>query len=261
MSNNPVVTLNQYAYKGNSYNITGLEDRPIEESEFDFVIQQDENGDLKKKKRKHGHRHKDPKSDCSKKENEDKPHCVFKRLPRYYSKYSPSRSNQPLTPLGYTQFYLPDVDNVDEGKPPKWEIEYSTYKPSQLLPPGNGSLESWLEGPVPRHLLPGYDEELFKDGWDWMTLDESDDEEGGSQGDDDELQHDIDDNNEHNDDEGKRVGEDKDEELAKKRKKFKKNLKTITPWKMKDLTINSYVKLSRKLVAQRKMWDKFSELM
>jgi endopolyphosphatase len=44
-------------------------------------------------------------------------------------------------------------------------------------------------------------------------------------------------------------------------KVFKRNLKRITPWKMKDLTIPQYVKLARKLVAEKKMWKQFSNLM
>ena len=42
---------------------------------------------------------------------------------------------------------------------------------------------------------------------------------------------------------------------------FIAGLKKITPWKMKDLTIGSYVKLARMLVIEKKMWNKFSDLM
>jgi hypothetical protein len=42
---------------------------------------------------------------------------------------------------------------------------------------------------------------------------------------------------------------------------FKKSLKKITPWRMNDLTIGQYVKLARKLVAEKKMWKQFSNLM
>lgn len=44
-------------------------------------------------------------------------------------------------------------------------------------------------------------------------------------------------------------------------RKFKQGLKRITPWRMKDLTIGSYVKLARKLVAEKKMWKQFSDFM
>lgn len=183
-----------------SYNISGLDDLSIA------------------KKRKHGHRHGDKgaKKDCSKPENQDKPHCVFKTKPRYYSKHSPSRSNQALSPLGYTQFYLPDIEKQKHA--PEWKIEYSTHKPSQLVPGNATELSQPL--PVPLHLLPEYEPELL------------DDEEASGP-----------------------------EVIKKKKDKFEKAIQRITPWKMKDLTIGSYVKLSRKLVNSKKMWNQFQEFM
>ncbi|KAK4685787.1 endopolyphosphatase, partial [Tremellales sp. Uapishka_1] len=167
-----------------SYNISGVSRDPDDD---DVEI-----GVRKKKGRHGGHRHHLPKDDCSRPENEDKPHCTFKHKPRYYSKHSPSRSNQPLTPLGYTQFYLPDLD----AKHPQWAIEYSTFKPDDLFnlttqPP-----------PVPSHFL-----------------------------------------------------------HEKEDKKLKTLMKKITPYRMKDLTVGSYVRLARKLAEKKEMWDKFSELM
>jgi len=159
--------------------------------------------------------------------------------------------------LGYTQFYLPGVDS-DSDDPPEWEIEYTTYKLNELL---GGRNESGLagEGPVPRYLLPGYDEDLFKDGQEWMRLDEVADD-GDEENEVDEgvqkgTEHENNDYNLNDNDDND------DNELARRRKTFMRNMRRITPWKMKDLTINSYVKLTRKLVSERKMWDKFSELM
>lgn len=42
---------------------------------------------------------------------------------------------------------------------------------------------------------------------------------------------------------------------------FVKSMKPYTPWKMRDLTIPSYVHLARKLVAEKKMWKKFTDYM
>ncbi|WVR08267.1 hypothetical protein IAU60_005314 [Kwoniella sp. DSM 27419] len=238
-----------------SYNITGLEDdavdndvffRPsskpvsenVEEQDNEEVEDEDSGEDdhegtvgATKKNRRPGHRHgrKHKKGDCSRPENEDKPHCVFKRLPRYYSKDSPSRSNRPLTPLGYTQFYLPKVDKQTE-EVPEWVVEYTTFKKSVLVP-GDGSpgenitkIGEWGQPyPVPLHLLPAYDPSLF------------DDQAKGKGNDDGERDH--------------------------KKELFEKALKKITPWKMRDLTIGSYVRLSRKLVEEKKMWKKFSDFM
>ncbi|WRT69448.1 uncharacterized protein IL334_006434 [Kwoniella shivajii] len=234
-----------------SYNISGLGDERNE----DYFYQPHHNGSLleddeeelgdeaeyeedddveitKKKDRRPGHRHgKKPKDDCNKVENEDKPHCVFKRKPRYYSKQSPSRSNRALSPLGYTQFYLPRLSKQSET--PNWEIEYTTYKKDMLLPnPGNGNgngNESQIQTdqsvqplPIPLHLLPEFDDSLFDDNSETVKG---------------------------------------DAEIQKKKSKFEKALKRITPWKMSDLTIPNYIKLSRKLVGDKDMWDKFQELM
>ncbi len=56
--------------------------------------------------------------------------------------------------------------------------------------------------------------------------------------------------------EGKGDG-DKDRD---KRAAFLKAMKKMTPWKMKDLSIPSYVKLARKLVAEKKLWSQFLRL-
>nr|XP_018260508.1 uncharacterized protein I303_07429 [Kwoniella dejecticola CBS 10117]OBR82666.1 hypothetical protein I303_07429 [Kwoniella dejecticola CBS 10117] len=177
----------------------------------------------KKKDRKPGHRHrgkKPKKGDCKKPENEDKPHCVFRRQPRYYSKDSPSRSNKALSPLGYTQFYLPKLNK--QGSTPQWEIEYTTYKRDVLDPSSSDNStrrSQWKQPPpVPLKFLPGYND---------LTAIEGD-------------------------------GSDEDTLLLKK--KWEKTLKKITPWRMPDLTIPNYVKLSRKLVKEKGMWDKFQEL-
>lgn len=210
------------------------EDLEIDQMEYD---QDDE--DLETLKRHRGHRHhgdkkkkKKKQSSCSKPENEDKPHCVFRRKPRYFNKTSPSRSNKPLTPLGYAQWYLPEVDSSG-SKTPEWKLEYTTYRLDSLLPGGlggNGTQPGRDGGrdqppPVPLRLLPGYDEAREE------ALGH-----GGKGGD------------------GGGDGGDKREE-------FMKLMKRMTPWKMRDLSIPSYVKLARKLVAEKKMWKQFSDFL
>lgn len=198
----------------------------------------DDDEDLDTLKRHRGHRHHrnkkhKKKSSCSRPENEDKPHCVFRRKPRYFNRTSPSRSNKPLTPLGYAQWYLPELDTSGPSRP-EWKLEYTTYKLANLLPGGfggNGSHgergSTWEQPPpVPLRLLPGYDEA------------KAEAEAEASKG-------------------GKGDG-DKD---GDKRAAFLKAMKKMTPWKMKDLSIPSYVKLARKLVAEKKLWSQFSDFL
>lgn len=51
------------------------------------------------------------------------------RLPRYSSPQSPSRTNRYLTPLGYTQYYLP----LHQHQSPNWTIEYITYPAENMI--------------------------------------------------------------------------------------------------------------------------------
>ncbi|WVF68665.1 hypothetical protein IAT40_003436 [Kwoniella sp. CBS 6097] len=280
-----------------SYNITGLDEDRVNDDVFfrqspgSTVLEEDDGegdededrdrdrdsneeyfvkGDIgtdMKKDRRPGHRHGRPKSDCSRPENEDKPHCVFKHKPRYYNKNSPSRSNKPLSPLGYTQFYLPKVNKQTE-EVPEWFVEYTTFERDVLYPSSkeqegghrrndNGSdieneMGEWGQPyPIPLHLLPAYDPILFE-------------QHGQPQPQEVELESKSDMNGEQASSRtNKKKGndDDDDEDKKSKRKKFERAIKKITPYRMSDLTIPNYVKLSRKLVAREKMWEKFSQLM
>ncbi|KAI0759898.1 Metallo-dependent phosphatase-like protein [Irpex lacteus] len=58
---------------------------------------------------------------------------------------SPSRTNRLFTPLGYAQYYLPDMNGTAK-KPPKWKLEYLTFAPSKLHPPkttGETTAQQW----------------------------------------------------------------------------------------------------------------------
>jgi endopolyphosphatase len=137
---------------------------------------------------------------------------------------------------------------------PEWQIEYSTFKPDRLVAAGGaaagaagGAEAGGQPAPVPVHLLPDYDAGVFAalgasgEGWEedeevW----EEDEEFGGL---------------------GLGLGMGTGLTTREKVRKFKQGLKRITPWRMKDLTIGSYVKLARKLVAEKKMWKQFSDFM
>lgn len=190
---------------------------PPSDNDFFGGPDERENEDIEILRRNGRHRHDKPKGDCSLPENEDKPHCTFKRKPRHYSKRSPSRTNRALSPLGYTQFYLPSM--INQKKKPEWEIEYTTYKVKKLVPSSPENTTQPL--PVPLHLLPDYDPRIFS----------------------------------------KPENKTEEKEVAKKRAKFYKAVKAVTPYRMKDLTIGSWVKLARMLVLEKKRWKKFAELM
>lgn len=106
-----------------------------EDEEPSKPLEQDDNNLTKKKKKK-------------------KKHPKLPKLPRYYSRLSPSNQNRFLTPLGYTQFHLNmDLANSHSGygpglagerlflergeegeRPlPNWGIEYITTTPSKWV--------------------------------------------------------------------------------------------------------------------------------
>ncbi|EKM59064.1 uncharacterized protein PHACADRAFT_249247 [Phanerochaete carnosa HHB-10118-sp] len=54
--------------------------------------------------------------------------------PWHSSPHSPSRTNRLFTPLGYAQYYIPNLTGTEEH-PPKWKLEYLTFAPQALHPP------------------------------------------------------------------------------------------------------------------------------
>ncbi|WOO77660.1 Endopolyphosphatase [Vanrija pseudolonga] len=204
-----------------SYNITGVTLDDFVPTPFVPLPQDPSDEDDVEIEKKKG------KKSCKLPENEDKPHCTFKRKPRYSSPEAPSRKNKPLSPLGFAQFYLPDIGK-DTKKPPEWQIEYTTYKRKALFP---GQAKLTQPPPVPYKLLPGYSPKFTN--WTETEL-------AALEADDETIENEV-----------------GDEERAA----FITKIKGITPWKMKDLTINSYVKFARRLANDKKMWQKFLDYM
>ncbi|KAH8094784.1 Metallo-dependent phosphatase-like protein [Cristinia sonorae] len=77
-----------------------------------------------------------------------------KSVKRWYSSpESPSRRNTLWSPLGYAQYYLPNLTGT-ERRPPKYELEYMTFAPSALHT-GDGKADAakvWQ--PIPLRHLP-----------------------------------------------------------------------------------------------------------
>ena len=212
-----------------SYNVTGLEldDDDYESTGDDASLKKKKKEKNGKKRKGGGHRHgKKPKNNCHKPEHEDQPHCKFRSKPRFYSPESPSRSNQMFTPLGYAQFYVPDLDKQTQ-EPPKWELEYATYDVDGLLRGGYNGTDGDATGrqPVPWHLLPGFDQV------DVEALSKL--EKGGES------------------DPRKDTG----------MNKFRKGLKKWTPFRMDDLTIPAYVALAKQFSEDTTLWNKFAKFM
>ncbi|KAL7410416.1 Metallo-dependent phosphatase-like protein [Mrakia frigida] len=130
---------------------------PSDEDDDDLS---DSSEDLKKKKHKKKKKKKKPAHVpgdewCRRRKNRDKIVCQ-PRIPRHADGESPSRKNTFGTPLGYAQFFLPDVNGK---KQPEYTLEYLTYPPSLLLPPSHSPSNSSstpppFDPPVPLHLLP-----------------------------------------------------------------------------------------------------------
>jgi len=125
-----------------SYNITGT-----------GVVNSGNGYRLAKPKRKHGH----PKGDegnktvhCKTDKYRDTWRCHLNR-PWFSDPDSPSRSNRQWSPLGYAQYYIPDLGKGNETHPPTFELEYLTYKVESLHP---NDTEQEFVYPVPLRHLP-----------------------------------------------------------------------------------------------------------
>ncbi|KAG5724344.1 Endopolyphosphatase [Termitomyces sp. T112] len=110
----------------------------------------------KANKRKHGHKRgglADKTARCRLKENRDTWKC-FLNGTWNSDPGSPSRSNKQWTPLGYAQYYLPDLEKADKKREPEYKLEYVTFAPSQLHPAGTDDEGSAFRYPIPLKRLP-----------------------------------------------------------------------------------------------------------
>ncbi|THH11704.1 hypothetical protein EW145_g447 [Phellinidium pouzarii] len=146
----PSVVPNPYlpTFRVFAYNISGVEEDGALEELKKKKKKEKKKKEKKTPKRKHGHKHpgKEAEVDCKKKENRETWACRPKK-PQYASPDAPSRTSTLWTPLGYAQYWLPDVGKADKSEKPKFRLEYATFARSSLHP-GSGAY------PIPLKELP-----------------------------------------------------------------------------------------------------------
>ncbi|KZT74415.1 endopolyphosphatase [Daedalea quercina L-15889] len=67
---------------------------------------------------------------------------------------SPSRTNRLWTPLGYAQYYLPDLDSANKKHAPKVKLEYLTFSRRALHPSSGSEQAEAAWHPIPLRHLP-----------------------------------------------------------------------------------------------------------
>ncbi|TFK75900.1 endopolyphosphatase [Pluteus cervinus] len=109
------------------------------------------------KKRQHGHRRGnsgDKEVHCKTERYQDSWKCHLNETWHSDPK-SPSRTNTLWSPLGYAQYYLPNLKDANEEQKPAYELEYMTFQPALLHPEaadgGSGEI-FWY--PIPLQQLP-----------------------------------------------------------------------------------------------------------
>ncbi|KAG6897450.1 hypothetical protein C0992_001450 [Termitomyces sp. T32_za158] len=122
---------------------------------FAYNITGEESRYKASKRRSHGHEHgdrADKTAQCRLRKNQDTWKCFLNET-WHSDPESPSRSNKQWTPLGYAQYYLPDLGEADETREPTYELEYLTFCPRQLHPAGTDG-RSTVGYPIPLKRLP-----------------------------------------------------------------------------------------------------------
>jgi len=107
------------------------------------------------KKRRHGHRrgdHGDKASYCRKEMYRESWKCSLNESWNSDPE-SPSRKNKKWTPLGYAQYYIPDLEKANETHAPHFKLEYLTFAATDLHPRPSGGHSS-IVYPMPLRLLP-----------------------------------------------------------------------------------------------------------
>jgi len=87
---------------------------------------------------------------CKEKEHKNSWKCRL-REPWHTDEEAPCRKNTLWSPLGYAQYYLPDLDAANKTHKPRYQLEYLTFTATALHPQGN---QEDFHYPIPLGNLP-----------------------------------------------------------------------------------------------------------
>ncbi|KAF5389105.1 hypothetical protein D9757_004904 [Collybiopsis confluens] len=148
----PSVVPNPYlpTFRIFAYNVTETEEALTE----DGLTQKTGEVDTQKKRLPGHHRgkHGNKASLCKRKPYRDSWKCKLFFSPPS-DPNAPSRSSRLWTPLGYAQYHIPSLGDADKTAHPRFELEYTTFPFSALLP-GEGQNETEFRYPIPLKNLP-----------------------------------------------------------------------------------------------------------
>jgi len=122
-----------------------------------------------------GHRKPDPSKprdkQCKKPKYKNSWRCHFSKDNWHSDPEAPSRKNGLMSPLGFVQYYLPDLADASETYTPKWKLEYMTYGLSMFEKNGSdGAPEVIPRQNIPKSLRNGRGDKYAPYSMDDLTI-------------------------------------------------------------------------------------------
>ncbi|KAF8826752.1 hypothetical protein HHX47_DHR5000731 [Lentinula edodes] len=148
----PPVVPNPYlpTFRVFTYNITDVKDALADSS----PIRQMNSLDSSRSEPLHRRKHRDNSSQCKEGLYRSSWKCQLQfEPPISINADAPSRTSRLWTPLGYAQYFIPDLKDNDKSHPPRFELEYTTLPASVLLPEEGQNLTEFRY-PIPLRNLP-----------------------------------------------------------------------------------------------------------
>ncbi|KAJ3869568.1 Metallo-dependent phosphatase-like protein [Lentinula novae-zelandiae] len=148
----PPVVPNPYlpTFRVFTYNITDVEDALADSS----PIRQMNSLDSSRLEPLHRRKHRDNSSQCKEGMYRNSWKCQLQLEPPIsINADAPSRTSRLWTPLGYAQYFIPDLKDNNKSHPPRFELEYTTLPASVILPEEGQNLTDFRY-PIPLRNLP-----------------------------------------------------------------------------------------------------------